>query len=231
MATFWAPARPKGNGYNRVEAGVFMLKKMKFWAALSSLAVLTFLVAGQLGVHAGGDSCAYRQLNVYSEVLSHVRNDYVEEPNMPAVTDGALHGLLEALDNDSSYLAPAEYKLYLEQNNHAEFTAGIGAPVAKRFGYGFLVSVEPGSPAEKAGLETGDIIESIDSKSAHEMSVAEIRARMRGIKGSHVDFTIIRARKVEPFKVTVIRDVYTVPSDSFKMLEGNVALIKVYSLA
>jgi len=207
-----------------------MSKNVKFGVATLSLAIIVFLVAGQLGVHAGGDGGAYKQLGVYSEVLSHIQNQYVEEPNMPAVTDGALHGLLESLDANSSYMAPAEFKLYKDQMSRVEFTADIGAVLSKRFGYGFVVSVWPGSPAEKAGLENGDILESIDGKTSHEMSVAEIRARMRGLKGSQVHFNIIRARKVEPFKLTAVRDNITTPANTEKMLDGNIAYIRVWSM-
>jgi len=207
-----------------------MSKNVKFGVATVSLAIIAFLVLGQMGVHAGSDGGAYKQLGVYSEVLSHIRNEYVEEPNMPAVTDGALHGLLESLDSNSSYMAPAEFKLYKEQMSRPEFTADIGAVLSKHYGYGFVVSVWPGSPAEKAGMENGDILESIDGKTSHEMSVAEIRARMRGIKGSQVNFNVIRARKVDPFKLTAIRDSFSAPQNTDKMLDGNVAYLRLWSL-
>ena len=207
-----------------------MTKSLKFFSALSAIVIVGFLFAGQFNVHAGGDGSAYKQIGVYSEVLGHIRSDYVEEPNMPAVTDGALHGLVESLDNNSSYLSPAEYKLYKDQYSHADFNADIGASVSKHFGYGYILSVYPGSPAEKAGLENGDILESIDGKTSHEMSVAEIHARMRGLRGSHIKFNVIRARKVEPFNITVLRDLYTPPANTQKMLEDSVAYFRIYSL-
>ena len=83
-------------------------------------------------------------------MLSRVRSEYVEEPNIPAVTDGALHGLLDSLDSDSSYLTPAEYKEYKEQKTDAK--GETGAAVSKRFGYATVISVIPGGPADKAGL-------------------------------------------------------------------------------
>ena len=80
-----------------------------------SLALILFMIAGGLGVYAsstGKSDGAYKELGVYSEVLSRIRSEYVEEPNMPAVTDGALHGLLESLDPNSSYLSAKEYNKY-----------------------------------------------------------------------------------------------------------------------
>ena len=71
--------------------------KTKAAIVVSSAAVLLFMVVGGLdGVRASNNDGSYRQLQVYSEVLSRVRSEYVEEPNIPAVTDGALHGLLDA---------------------------------------------------------------------------------------------------------------------------------------
>ena len=77
---------------------------------------------------------------------------------MPRAADAGLHGLLDSLDANSSYLNPEEYRRYKEHKETG--TAGIGAFVSKRFGYAALVAVLPGSPAESAGLSSGDIIES-----------------------------------------------------------------------
>jgi len=86
--------------------------KTKAAILVSSFAVLLFMVVGGWGgVHASSND-AYRQIQVYSEVLSRVNQEYVEEPNIPKVTDGALHGLLESLDANSSYLSPKEFQDY-----------------------------------------------------------------------------------------------------------------------
>ena len=81
-----------------------MSMKTKAAILVTSFAVLLFVVVGSMGgVHASSSNDgSYRQLQVYSEVLSRVRSEYVEEPNIPKVTDGALHGLLESLDSNSS---------------------------------------------------------------------------------------------------------------------------------
>ena len=152
-----------------------MSMKIKSAILLSSAAVLLFtLVGGMTGVRASSNSNdgAYRQLQVYSEVLSRVHSEYVEEPNIPGVTNGALHGLLESLDSNSSYLSAAEYKEYKAHKTEAK--GDIGAVVSKRFGYASVISVIPGSPADKAGLQDTDILEAIEGKSTREMSLGEI---------------------------------------------------------
>src|SRR5690349_563122 len=140
-----------------------MSKTSKAILLVFSVALVVFTVVGGLRVSAATDDGAYRQLGVFSEVLSRIRTEYVEEPNIPQVTDGALDGLLESLDANSSYLTPAEYK---EVKAHSGEAKGqIGATVSKRFGYAAVVSVLPGGAAEKAGVETSDIIEAIENKS------------------------------------------------------------------
>lgn len=201
-----------------------MSNKTKAVVVFCSLAVVLFMALGMSGVRASGDG-AYRQLQVYSEVLSRVRGEYVEEPNIPAVTDGALHGLLESLDANSSYLTPAEFKEYKQHKTDAK--GEIGAAVSKRFGYAAVISVIPGGPADKAGLEGSDIIEAIEGKSTREMSLAEVHNLLSGQPGSNVTVSVVRARRAEPQKIVITRDVVAIPTATEKMLEDNIGLIKV----
>ena len=101
---------------------------------------------GLFGVHAGGDQDgAYRQMRVYAEVLKKIQTDYVTEPNITDVTTGALHGLLESLDPDSSYLTATEYKIYKDRPTTG--VAQVGINISKRYGYATVISVAPFSPA------------------------------------------------------------------------------------
>jgi len=191
----------------------------------SSAAVLLFALAGGLDVRASSNDGAYRELKVYSEVLSRVRSEYVEEPNIPQVTDGALHGLLESLDADSSYLSATQYQDY--KSHKSEARGEIGAAVSKRFGYAVIVSVIPGGPADKAGLQASDIVEAIEGKSTHEMSLAEIRSLLEGQPGSNVNVAVVRARRAEPQKLVITRDMVSIPPVADKMVEDGVGYIQV----
>lgn len=203
-----------------------MSTKLKVTVIASSLAILLFtIVGGFVNVRASSNDGAYRQLSVYSEVLSRIRLEYVEEPNIPGVTVGALHGLLESLDANSSYLSPEEYKHYKSMKGGGK--ADIGATVSKRFGYADVVSIIPGGPAEKAGIENSDIIESIEGKSTHDMSLAEIRAHLSGEVGSTISVAVVRPRKAEPQKIVITRDLVTIPPVTEKMLAENVGYIEV----
>jgi carboxyl-terminal processing protease len=206
-----------------------MSKKIKTAILVASAGVLLFSLAGQIrGVRASNNDGAYRQMEVYSEVLSRVRSEYVEDPNLPTVTDGALHGLLESLDSNSSYLNPEQYKGYKARKIGAK--GDIGAAISKRFGYASVVSVIPGGPAEKAGLQDTDILEAIENKSTREMSVAEIRSLLTGEPGSTINLSVVRARRSEPQKVVVTRDIVTIPPIKDKMLEDGIAQIRVDAL-
>jgi carboxyl-terminal processing protease len=205
-----------------------MSKALKVLIVTASLGIILFAVAGGLGVKASTSDGAYRQLGVYSEVLSRIRSEYVEEPNIQTVTDGSLHGLLESLDANSSYLSPAEYKLYKQHKSDGK--GEIGASISKRFGYAAVISVVPGGPADKAGMEDGDIIEALEGKSTREMSLAETVSELSGQAGSNVNLAIVRARRAEPQKVTVTRDVITLPPVSEKMLEDGVGYVRPYAL-
>jgi carboxyl-terminal processing protease len=203
-----------------------MSMKTKAAILASSAAVLVFMVVGGLdGVSASSNDGAYRQIQVYSEVLSRVRSEYVEEPNIPLVTDGALHGLLESLDSNSSYLTPVEYKDYKAHKNDAK--GEIGAAVSKRFGYASVISIIPGGPAEKAGIQDTDIFEAIEGKSTREMSLAEIRNLLSGQPGSNVTVAVVRARRAEPQKMVITREVVNIPAVSDKIMEDGIAYIQV----
>jgi len=200
--------------------------KAKAAILVTSFAVLLFMVVGGLGgVRASSNDGAYRQLQVYSEVLSRVNSEYVEDPNIPKVTDGALHGLLEALDSNSSYLSPKEYEDYKSKKTDAK--ADIGAAISKRFGYAAVISVVPGGPADKAGIQGSDIFEAIEGHSTREMSLAGIRALLSGQPGSNVSVSVVRARRAEPQKVVITRDVVAIPTVSEKLMEDGVGYIKV----
>ena len=181
---------------------------------------------GWFGVHAGGEQDgAYKQIGVYQQVLRRIQSDYVTDPNINTVTTGALHGLLESLDADSSYLTPTEYKIYKERP--ASGVAQIGITVSKRFGYATVVNVVPGSPADHEHMSDGDVIESIGDTSTRELSLAVIRLMLEGKTGSSISLTLVRPRKSDPEKVTLARAVIATPALADQQYEnGSILYLK-----
>src|SRR5579863_3457315 len=206
-----------------------MSMKTKAAILVTSFAVLVFVVVGSMGgVHASSNDGSFRQIQVYSEVLSRVRSEYVEEPNIPKVTDGALHGLVESLDSNSSYMTADAYKAF--KAHKTESKGEIGAVVSKRFGYADVVAVLPGSPAEKAGIEPTDIFESIEGQSTREMSLPEIRNLLAGAPGTSLNVAVVRARKAEPQKIVITREIVSIPAVSDKVMEDGVGYVKAEAL-
>ncbi|MGD0294910.1 MAG: S41 family peptidase [Terracidiphilus sp.] len=178
---------------------------------------------GWFGVHAGGQQDgAYRQMVIYRQVLNKIQTEYVTEPNINDVTTGALHGLLESLDADSSYMTPTEYKIYKERP--ATGVAQVGITVSKRYGYAIVVSVLPGSAADKEHIADGDVIESIGDQSTREMSLAVIRLLLEGKPGTSVTLSVVRPRKTDPDKLTLTRSIAGVPALVEQQYEGATIL-------
>jgi Periplasmic protease len=187
---------------------------------VSVVLVLTvFLGVNSSGVSAASDQGgAYNQINVYTEVLQHIQSDYVVVPDINTVTNGAMRGLLESLDADSSYLTPAEYKTYKTEKAGK---AQVGINVSKRFGYATIVSVVPGSPADKINLNDGDIIEAIGGQDTRNISLAMIRMMLDGAPGSELTISVVRPRKAAPDKLTLTRELISYPPVSETMYENS----------
>jgi carboxyl-terminal processing protease len=174
--------------------------------AILVISVVVFCYAG-LGHVLGQthEERAYKSLTVYGEVLQKIQQDYVDDPNMHLVTAGALHGLLESLDPQSSYLTPREYAEY-KQKVASTNPGDTGLTLSKRYGYVIVISVLPESPAEKAGIHSGDIFESVGSFTTREMSVGQAMNLLRGQPGSGVKVGVIRRGKNEPENVDIVRE-------------------------
>jgi carboxyl-terminal processing protease len=170
------------------------------------VSVVIFCYAG-LGHVLGrtSDDKAYKSLTVYSEVLQKIQQDYVDEPNLHLVTTGSLHGLLESLDPQSSYLTPREFTEY-KQKEAANAAGDAGLTLSKRFGYIIVISVLPDSPAEKAGIHSGDILESVAGFTTRDMSVGQAMNFLHGQPGTGVKVGVIRRGKADPDQVEIVRE-------------------------
>jgi carboxyl-terminal processing protease len=174
--------------------------------AILCVSAVIFCYVG-LGHVLGGtqDDKAYKSLTVYGEVLQKIQSDYVDDPNMHLVTAGAMHGLLESLDPASSYLTPREYTEY-KQKLASNALGDTGLTLSKRYGYIIVVSVLPDSSAEKAGIKSGDIFESVAGFTTREMSVGQAMNLIHGQPGTGVKVGVIRRGKTDPDQVDLVRE-------------------------
>jgi len=203
-----------------------MPRRLQFIVVAFSSAIVALLLFGAVGRSASPDS-PYTNLGVYSEVLSRIKADYVEEPDMKAVTVGAINGMLESLDPHASYLNADQYKQYLKTKDTKK--ADVGLVLAKRFGYMAVEDAIAGSPAAKAGFSTGDVIESINNVSTRDMPLAFAEQLLQGDPGTAVEFGVLRVQQTEAKKVSVVRAAISYPAVTGKM-DGQTGVIQVQSL-
>lgn len=197
--------------------------------SLAVVAALVILLGGFLppSLRAGGMSendGAYKQMGVYEEVLRKIQNFYVVTPSLPAVTDGALHGLLESLDADSSYLTPSESKAWKAATAVAAVPGSaeqVGLNLSKRYGYATVVSVLPGSPADKGGIEDGNVVEAIDGRSTHDLSLAMTRLLLEGKAGTTVSMDLIVPGKEDPVNKKLVRGAAVIPALGTQQYDGG----------
>jgi len=175
------------------------------------------------------DDKAYKSLTVYSEVLQKIQQDYVDEPNLHLVTSGSLHGLLESLDAQSSYLTAREYAEY-KQKQAANVSGDAGLTLSKRFGYIIVVSVLPDSPGEKAGIHSGDIFESVAGFTTRDMSVGQATNFLRGQPGTGVKVGVIRRGKADPDEVDLVRDKLGVAKIVSAKVDPDILVLRLPSL-
>jgi len=195
--------------------------------SLSAL-ILSFVTLGYV-LGQTTDDKTYRSLSVFGEVLQRIQTDWVEDPDMRVVTSGALHGLLESLDPHSSYLSPAEYAEYKKRAANGA-KGKVGLALSKRFGYIIVLSVLPDSPAQKAGLRSGDILESLAGFTTREMSIGQAQMLLSGDPGTTVKTSVIRRGRSEAQETEIVRAELASPKLLAERMEGDVAYLGVPAL-
>jgi carboxyl-terminal processing protease len=206
-----------------------MNSRFKFFVVSTSACLLILLLVGaHLGRSASTSDDAYRHMAVFTEVLSRIKSDYVQEPDLKSVTLGAVNGLLEAVDPFASYLNADQYKQYLREKDAAK--GDVGLILSKNYGYVAVVSTLAGSPAAKAGITTGDLIESIKGVATRDMPLAYAEILLKGQPGTDIEITLLHMPDPEPQKVTLTRTQVMVPPVISRMLPDQVGYIRPETL-
>jgi carboxyl-terminal processing protease len=165
------------------------------------------------------------QQKIFESVLSHIQNDYVDEPNMEKVRAGALRGLAYGLDPYSTYLTPEQVKDYSAGAKSNQ--VGIGAELSQASSFLYVVAPIKGSPADQAGIRAGDVIEYIDGKATRDISLYDARQLLNGPAGSEVKLRVLRAR---PLTLSVKRGTFRAPAAEAHMEPGKIGVLRINSL-
>jgi carboxyl-terminal processing protease len=204
-----------------------MSPRLKKIVVVVSVLIVAYAATGRMLMgRSSNEDKAFRALTVYSEVLEHIQRDYVDEPNIPAVTNGALHGLLDSLDPQSAYLSPLEYKDYKEKSA-SPASGEAGMALTRRFGYIGVISVLPDSPAAKAGLRIGDILEKIAGFTTSQMAIDQAQLLLKGNPGTTVKISAIRRGKAEPQDIDITLAKLAPPKLVEDRVAGDIAYLHV----
>lgn len=167
------------------------------------------------------------QLRIFDNVLQHIQNDYVDEPNMEKVRAGALRGLAYGLDPYSTYLTAEQVKEF--NDNARKGDVGIGAELSQVASYLYVIAPMKGSPADVAGIHAGDIIEYIDGKATRDISLYDAKQLLTGPAGSEVKLRVLRAN-TRPLTLNVKRGAFRAPAAEARMEVGKIGVVKINSL-
>jgi carboxyl-terminal processing protease len=179
-----------------------MSARARLLVALVSTGLCGYIVLGNLLGRVMGDT-TYGQLSVFNEVVRLVIDAYVDPVNLDRVMSGARAGLTDALDPESAYLEPDDFKAYQQQGRDGD--AELGLVLTRRFGYLAVIAPRAGSPAEKAGVKGGDYLKTIDGRHTRGLSLPVGERLLRGAPGSMVKLQILRPA-TDPFEVEVVRE-------------------------
>jgi carboxyl-terminal processing protease len=171
------------------------------------------------------DKTVYEQLQVFSDVLDIVQENYVEEADSKELVEGAISGMLKTLDPHSSYLNPDAYK-ELQVETKGSF-GGIGIEITIRDGFLTVVSPLEGTPADDLGIEASDQILRVDGEPTKEMSLMDAVKKMRGPKGTKVVLTIMREGFTKPKDFVITRATIAIKSVRAKTLEPGYGYLRL----
>ena len=191
----------------------------------SLLVVLTLSLGGSVASKGTDSGATYEQLRLFTEVLSIVQNQYVDEVPPKELIYSAIKGTLRGLDPHSSFLDPDSYK-EMQVETTGSF-GGLGIEITLKDDILTVVSPIEGTPAYRAGLHTGDRIVKIDGLVTKDMQLVDAVKRMRGKPGSKVTISVVREGWTEPKDFDIVREQIRVQSVRSHDLGNGVAYIKL----
>jgi carboxyl-terminal processing protease len=189
------------------------------------LLVITLSMGGTVASKGTDTGATYEQLKLFTEVMSIVQNQYVDEVSPKELIYGAIKGTLRGLDPHSSFLDVDSYK-EMQVETTGSF-GGLGIEITLRDDILTVVSPIDGTPAHRAGLHPGDRIIKIDGLATKDMQLADAVKRMRGKPGTKVTITVVREGWTEPQDFSIVREQIRIQSVRAADLEGGIEYVKI----
>lgn len=208
-----------------MRSGGLFRKGWKGVVVALTLALLVISGGGHHEVTAVEDS--YERLKVFTEVLSLIQTNYVEETKPRDLVYSGIKGMLEALDPHSAFMPPDIFK-EMQVETQGSF-GGLGIEITVKDRMLTVVAPIEGTPADRAGIHPGDRIVKVDGSPTKDMTLMEAVRKLRGAKGTSVTLTILREDSPGPFELTLVREVIEVKSVRTKDLGDGMAYVRISS--
>ncbi|MGE5894366.1 MAG: S41 family peptidase [bacterium] len=202
-----------------------VIKTISVWFLLVLLASAGIFI-GKWGIeNVGAANDAYEELKTFTEVLTIVEKNYVEEVKVKDLVAGAIRGMLSSLDPHSGYMTPDSYK-EMQVDTKGEF-GGLGIQIGMKENLLTVIAPIEDTPAFKAGIKAGDIILKVDGETTKDMTLFDAVKKMRGPKGTTVTINVIREGWKEPKDFAIVRDIIKIKSVKHKVMEEGIGYVKV----
>lgn len=206
-----------------------MLHKGKLLVFLGSFVIVLYGASAAFYGKVVAKDDAYKEITVLIDVLNKVDEDYVERPDMNKVEEGAMRGLIAALDPYSSFLTKEQYEALKTRKETGN--AGAGMVLSKRSDVIYVVSCEHNSPAEQTGIRPGDYLISINGISVEDKSILEVESLLHGAADSKIKMEIFRNSESKPLDKELTLQVPPTVVVQAKIVDGDVGFLDISSLA
>lgn len=201
------------------------MKVLSVWF-LVVLTASAGVIVGRWGLDSVGAAASpYEELKIFTEVLTIVEKNYVEEVQIKDLVEGAIKGMMTALDPHSAYMNTEAYK-EMQVDTKGEF-GGLGIQIGMKNGLLTVISPIEDTPAFLAGIKAGDVIIKVDGETTKDMTLFDAVKKMRGPKNTAVVITVIREGWKEPRDFKIVRDIIKIKSVKHKILEENIGYVKI----
>lgn len=201
-------------------------KYIRVFSTVLALSLGGFMAGGELASKAMASGQDYYQsLDVFSQVLHRIRQDYVEPVDVDKLMQGAINGMVKTLDPYSQYMTPKQYQAFQEETSGEYY--GIGVEITQENKGLKIIAPYPGSPAEKAGLLSGDLIVKVDGDLIDKIGPAEAVNRIKGRKGTKVVLGVLRGDWKDAKDFSVERDQIHTPAVLSQVIEPGMVYVKV----